>query len=115
LQGRHIIGRSRLKPDRYASRGRLDCESSVSTSFILAVWMSVVRRPSPSTAGISGDRLFFLTIVWGQMARSTMLESISTLPSWRTLSRLHGIIGLCIKLDESGETLGREVKHIVPT
>jgi len=77
--------------------------------------MSVVRRPSPSTAGISGDRLFFLTIVWGQMARSTMLESISTLPSWRTLSRLHGIIGLCIKLDESGETLGREVKHIVPT
>lgn len=64
-----------------------ESQSSGSTLFILAVWRRVasvaqVRPPS----WLPANRLFFLVIVWGLIARSTMLESISIRPSVRKCS-----------------------------
>ena len=41
--------------------------------------------PPPS---LPANRLFFLVIAWGLIARSTMLESISTRPSVRKRSKM---------------------------
>ena len=52
-----------------------DNHASGSTSFILAVWMRVesVAQVLPPPA-FPANGLFFRTIAWGRMARSTMLE-----------------------------------------
>ena len=42
-------------------------------------------RPPPSEPA---NRLFFLVMVWGLIARSTMLESSSTRPSVRKRSKM---------------------------
>ena len=59
-----------------------DSQFSGSTLFILQVCSKVASvahvRPPPS---LPANRLFFLVIVWGLIARSTMLESISIRPS----------------------------------
>ena len=60
-----------------------------STSFILAVWSNVAIvaqvLPPPS---LPAKRLFFLVIVWGLIARSTMLLSSSMRPSVRKRSKM---------------------------
>lgn len=64
-----------------------ESQSSGSTPFILQVCNKVATvaqvRPPPS---LPANRLFFLVIVWGLIARSTMLESISMRPSVRKRS-----------------------------
>lgn len=44
-------------------------------------------RPGSSPPAFPANRLFSRTIAWGRMARSTMLESIWTRPSWRKRSK----------------------------
>ena len=63
-----------------------------STLFIFAVCRSVAIvaqvLPPPS---LPANRLFFLVIAWGLIARSTMLESSSMRPSARKRSKIERI------------------------
>ena len=77
-----------------------ESQSSGSTLFILAVCKRVASvahvRPPPS---LPANRLFFLVIVWGLIARSTIWESISIRPSVRKRSSAR----LCPGLSPHGQ------------
>lgn len=75
---------------RFAMRCRVRVSQATgSTSFILQVCNRVAMvahvLPPPSEPA---NRLFFLVMVWGLIARSTILESSSMRPSARKRSKM---------------------------